>query len=1323
MLIESVNALGSQEGWLSLYINEIAPLYAHPDADITDKLLDKTRQAATATVINTIILRNDQYRNIQTKYQSTPKPDFVKTFSLDDGSRFAEALTNKRIRFHHIQSNNDSLYQYNEITIQTEILIPLIYENIAFGLVILGYTEAQDPSPQKTQQLEALGNILALLIKNSQFQKMAEEMGNTIFSDEKLDSIYARLASVASAIAETDFVRVRIIKQNESHEEQLELQHSLDVQDNSMELDRLIPKSPASVSWRIVEKERKRLQKEKEKSLLQKEQSEKSKNVLIDDPTHYIRDLDNTQEEYLFAEKLKKQHIKSILTVPIIVNFDVLGILNVYSRWPNSFYQKQRYLLMALARSAGEAIARHERHQEQRKRFHKQQALADLINNISRETSASGVFKTAVNDFISFFGFDYAAIYPVDKFSGKIKREHFLDSDNRLYPGIIDEETPYNPDLNDILNHVMFSKKTLHLTGNKIQGAPEENASWIKHNPQIENLVSYFLPVIVRKKLKNNPGTPQEAHTQDSISNSDIPLGVIEVGYRSLSKHISADLRVDMSLYTDNLAEPYYKNTNRKLKQELAEFIESEFRANDNEKQFLENILKYITNKVYVDRSDIGFIGFFRKNDWYPADCITYNIDKEKLQELRKNSRTTGKKGIYRHTLEHDLPYYITTEPVEKDIYYIEGLDNVRSQLSVILKDKKETIGTASFYSPHPGTFTGFHGEWLRKCLITIMQRYKSKKAISAISRLINPFDIETNIDSIYSAIIKHMTEYFGDCFAGVWEKSVTGKPAHYEYRGSTALLDKKLEDYQKLKDEGKIKNDKFPSYDAEDLEDYTSEIEIIQLKQLDAKSYAFFNFAQKYNFTTLIITPIRREDTIGYIGIYSKREVKSLSIEDTAFLKTLADKAAISIQNSKLTTGLLDTPEFFIQGDFKSALQKITEVAKEIVKANPVLLYHYDDVSHRFNKIYYAGDFINKEFKDRLESEEPDQDQKMARKIIQDEEDFWAGTTEDYTKYRNGFVYSNPRFEKEFWHREKIESCAAIKLTKDKKIYGLMFFNFRTPKKFDENSLTRRLIETFSSLAARALENAGILDIKTEIISKNINMVLPIMEGIVSSGLVHNTGHVVFELPHGLEKLHDTFNKTQGVDPKILKEFNEQLNRINQRINQLNTDYMKLRLFHERGNDEQKEIITVHQIVHESYSLIEDKMKKKRIKHTIDLTAIPDNVQIECSVNLIKHVLLNLYVNAWDAMRTGDKLRISAAFHDKSREYIYIRVHDTGTGIDENDKGKIFEAHWTSKKDGNGLGLPISQYIIEQRHSGKIEFRSEKNKYTQFDVILKRHN
>lgn len=100
---------------------------------------------------------------------------------------------------------------------------------------------------------------------------------------------------------------------------------------------------------------------------------------------------------------------------------------------------------------------------------------------------------------------------------------------------------------------------------------------------------------------------------------------------------------------------------------------------------------------------------------------------------------------------------------------------------------------------------------------------------------------------------------------------------------------------------------------------------------------------------------------------------------------------------------------------------------------------------------------------------------------------------------------------------------------------------------------------------------------------------------------------------------------------------------------------------------------------------------------------------------NLIRQALLNLLINAQQAMSKGGILRLVTA---RTGDRATVSVIDAGVGISPADRQRILRPFFSSKGDGNGLGLSITQRILEE-HDGSLSFESELGKGTTFTVTI----
>ncbi len=121
-----------------------------------------------------------------------------------------------------------------------------------------------------------------------------------------------------------------------------------------------------------------------------------------------------------------------------------------------------------------------------------------------------------------------------------------------------------------------------------------------------------------------------------------------------------------------------------------------------------------------------------------------------------------------------------------------------------------------------------------------------------------------------------------------------------------------------------------------------------------------------------------------------------------------------------------------------------------------------------------------------------------------------------------------------------------------------------------------------------------------------------------------------------------------------------------------------------------------------------------------LDIRRNFDMPMVAADPEQLKEVIVNIIVNACEAMQGGGRILITEA---RGRDEIigdavYIRIEDNGPGISTKNQGHVFQPFFTTKEEGTGLGLSIASRIVDE-HKGRLTFKSKKFDGTTFTIVL----
>jgi two-component system NtrC family sensor kinase len=209
---------------------------------------------------------------------------------------------------------------------------------------------------------------------------------------------------------------------------------------------------------------------------------------------------------------------------------------------------------------------------------------------------------------------------------------------------------------------------------------------------------------------------------------------------------------------------------------------------------------------------------------------------------------------------------------------------------------------------------------------------------------------------------------------------------------------------------------------------------------------------------------------------------------------------------------------------------------------------------------------------------------------------------------------------------------------------------------------------------------------------------------GEVSCGVCHEINNALTIVCGWLEVLRGDLGSDSPHLPTI-----ELLRREAERLALLTRNLQEVA----RGENETPVDLNLKELLDEVAGLVSNDMEKNNIVFKTDLDA--ELPSVRGSVGRLKQALLNLLVNARQAMPKGGEILLAA---HKADGQVALSVQDNGCGIPMELHARIFNTFFTTKPDGTGLGLPITKKIVED-HGGTIQLESAPQLGSRFTIRL----
>jgi two-component system sensor histidine kinase HydH len=213
---------------------------------------------------------------------------------------------------------------------------------------------------------------------------------------------------------------------------------------------------------------------------------------------------------------------------------------------------------------------------------------------------------------------------------------------------------------------------------------------------------------------------------------------------------------------------------------------------------------------------------------------------------------------------------------------------------------------------------------------------------------------------------------------------------------------------------------------------------------------------------------------------------------------------------------------------------------------------------------------------------------------------------------------------------------------------------------------------------------------------------------GDVAAAFAHEVRNPLNAVSMGLQRLRDEFTPEPAAD---YARFVDVMQGEVQRLNAIVEQFIALA----RPLPLAPAPMALDDVLRELAALVEGQARMAGM--TVRLALPPTMPPIVADRDRLKQVLLNLVVNALQAMSTGGTLTLGA---EVGRDHVAVAVTDSGPGIPPETLSRIFDPYFTTKTGGLGLGLTIARRIVEA-HRGSLEAESQPGRGTTFRVRLPR--
>lgn len=283
--------------------------------------------------------------------------------------------------------------------------------------------------------------------------------------------------------------------------------------------------------------------------------------------------------------------------------------------------------------------------------------------------------------------------------------------------------------------------------------------------------------------------------------------------------------------------------------------------------------------------------------------------------------------------------------------------------------------------------------------------------------------------------------------------------------------------------------------------------------------------------------------------------------------------------------------------------------------------------------------------------------------------------------------------------------SLLASPIVYEDQIIGLL--NAYTDRTHRFSNSERRVFETLAGLSAIAIQNARLYQriFQSEEQLRRSEKLTTL--GLLSAEIAHEIRNPLTVIRLLFDALDLQFDESdpRAQDTRVIGEKLDQLEGIVSRV-----------LSFGRSREDMRARYDLCSLVRDTLHLVRLKLQQLRIELQVSMPEEP--VMVEVSRSQIQQALLNLVLNAMQAIGEVGQVRVEVGLRLEKPAVAWVDVSDTGPGVPEHLRGQIFDSFLSSKSEGTGLGLAIVKRILRS-HNGDVVLRDTSEAGTTMRIWL----